>query len=72
MKHSLLTDVGYLVHQAAKVGTPIPYMTRIYALLQKMNGEFVTEQATRKVTWPQPALMDELSANNFSLATSVA
>lgn len=63
---TLLTNTGYLVSQAAKVGVSIPYMTWVHALLQKKSRGTVTRQAPGEASWHTYHLSHELPTSSTS------
>ena len=67
----LLMKIGYLVSQAAKVGTPIPYMTWIYSLLMQRSRVFVAEKGARKASWHNSHLVHELPISMASSGSSI-
>ncbi|KAF7188359.1 Oxidoreductase AFT12-1 [Pseudocercospora fuligena] len=61
---------GYLVEQAAKVGTHVPYLTWIYTLLRLRNSAYVAEQAVVEPLHRSFAAVEELSSTIVSSGMS--
>ncbi|KXT05840.1 hypothetical protein AC578_1100 [Pseudocercospora eumusae] len=57
---------GYLVEQAARVGTHVPYLTWIYTLLRLRNSACVAEQAVVEPLQRRFAAVEELSSTIVS------
>ena len=59
---------GYLVSQAAAVGTSIPYLTWVYALLQERNGAFKAQRnVSHEPSWGSHAYVKDLLGNGPDL-----